>query len=200
MRGLRRGTDGPVKPLRRTITSFTIGSSSTRSGPGRCRPHRRCELFATICLLRARPKVSRALLLFTKANGSFDRPSFILFPLFFSPSKPFYLTVVSPPPPSSRHRRPSMLSGAALSYSTIKYSTTNYYGFLVTAAFYFARTARLTARDGNLYILIQSNLIFRGAEYAIKTSRTYLVAITLRFAGHCVWRPIVHCTFSNVSI
>lgn len=45
------------------------------------------------------------------------------------------------------------LSGAALSYSTMEYSTASYYGFLVTAAFYFARALRSTvARRQFIYI------------------------------------------------
>lgn len=58
----------------------------------------------------------------------------------FSPSKPFYLAVallclclllLFPRFPSARPRQalaPPMLSGAALSYSTIEYSTASYYG------------------------------------------------------------------------
>lgn len=48
------------------------------------------------------------------------------------------------------------LSGAALSYSTMEYSTASYYGFLVTAAFYFAGVLRSTvARRQFIYINLE---------------------------------------------
>lgn len=122
------------------------------------------ELLGTIPLLRARLKFYAESGIIYENQWLVRSPQFRSLPFFFS-SKPFYLAVALS---SSFSESPSpslpWLSGAALSYSTIEYSTASYYGFLVTAAFYFARALRPTvaSRDGNLFILIRSNLIHGG--------------------------------------